>query len=244
MTGFEFAASVIGSVAWPLVIAALIFVLRAELKTAVKAIITRISDITEVSGAGVSVKLEKAIQDAADKAESLVEDVETPSPTLTRSDTTDENEPTDGGTNAPHTRHERIDETSADRTNKELVRAGLPAETEGERLERLRWLAVEEPKAAVLLAFSEMEGLMRRIYDQHHGTQHERYVSFNTMLRSLTQDEVLPNNVFEVMKNLSSIRNEAAHKPIQVSVKAAENYIEAIVNMLAVLTHIAEYKSE
>lgn len=73
MTGLEFAASLVSSLAWPAVIGVLILVLRAQIRSAMQEVIKQIARVIEVKAPGVSVKLEKQIEDV-DKQVDVVAD--------------------------------------------------------------------------------------------------------------------------------------------------------------------------
>ncbi|AQT79635.1 hypothetical protein B1R94_10680 [Mycolicibacterium litorale] len=110
----------------------------------------------------------------------------------------------------------------------------LPPEPADERVVRLRRLAVEEPNGAVLVAFSEMEVLARRIYVQRYGEE-DRFVSFGKIVRTFQRDQILPTEVASLLLELSDIRNQVAHTDTRIASEVAESYIEAVGNMIGFL---------
>jgi len=196
-------SSIIGSVAWPLVILVLILVLHTQIKRAAEAIVKRIADITEVTAPGVSVKLEQRLEKLAAESETL-------SATATAT-----------GTGEVTTNTEQL---IADAPV-------LPYETEAERVARYQRLAAEDPKAAVLVAFSEFEGVLRRRHEQQFGPSKQRFTSFGRMISDFEREAVLPRDVTGLLRELSLVRNDVSHSGAEISVDMADWFIEAITNI-------------
>lgn len=211
MGGLDFAANVVGSIAWPLVIVVLIFVLRAQIKKAAESIVKRIADITEVTAPGVSVKLEKQISELAERTETLPASTPDSGDVVVR--------PLPGNLEF--------------RGGTPIVTVTDDSEAERQQITgKYQRLAAEDPKAAVLVAFSDLEVLLRRYYEDHFGAQ-GRYVSFGKMVNDFQRAEVLNGSVSDSLREVSNIRNEIAHSDTAVSYAMAERYIESIGNLLA-----------
>jgi hypothetical protein len=186
----------------------LIVVLRAQLQKAVEAIVKRIADITEVTAPGVSVKLEKQINELAERTETLPDSTPDSGNVVVR--------PLPG-----------ILELRAN--------GAVTDDSDAERQQvtgKYQRLAAEDPKAAVLVAFSDLEVMLRRYYEEHFGAQ-GRYVSFGKMVNDFKRAEVLNETVIESLREVSNIRNKIAHQDASVSYAMAERYIESIGNLLA-----------
>lgn len=214
MGALDFTANVIGSLAWPIVIVVLIVVLRGQLRKAVEAIVKRIADITEVTAPGVSVKLEKQINELAERTEALPDSTPDSANVIVRP--------------LP-----RSLELSASRPN-----VIITDDSDAERQQvtgKYRRLAAEDPKAAVLVAFSDLEVLLRQDYEQHFGAQ-GRFVSFGKMVNDFERAELLNKTVSVSLREVSDIRNEIAHSAAAVNYAMAERYIESIGNLLAYIT--------
>ncbi|SLB58303.1 Uncharacterised protein [Mycobacteroides abscessus subsp. bolletii] len=113
----------------------------------------------------------------------------------------------------------------------EKVLADLPPETPPERVDRFQRLAAENPKAAVLVAFSEFENLVRRIYWSKYGN-HDQFIPFAKMLSIFKHDQVMPPIVIEGARELSQIRNELTHSAATISAETALNYGESLGNLI------------
>jgi hypothetical protein len=209
VSGFDLTASIIGSIAWPLVILVLIVALRAQIKRAAEAIVKRIADITEVTAPGVSVKLEKQINELAERTEALPD-------------------------SPPEGDNVIVRPSPA---NLEL-RAGTPiitvtsddAEAQ-QQVTKYQRLAAENPKAAVLTAFSDLEVVLRNWYERNLGAQ-GRYVSFGKIIDGLQRTGVLDESVGRALRDISEIRNKIAHSDATVNQAMADAYIESIGNLL------------
>lgn len=199
-------ASIIGSIAWPLVILVLILVLRAQIKKAAEAIVKRIADITEVTAPGVSVKLEKQINDLAERTEALPDSTPT-------------------GENVVVSPQPAKIEL---RTFNPTVTVASEAEQQVTKYQRL---AAENPKAAVLKAFSDLEVLLRRLYEQNLGAQ-GRFVSFGKIIDGLERAGLLDEFVSRALREVSEIRNKVAHSDAAVNQAMADGYIESIGNLI------------
>lgn len=200
-------SSIIGSVAWPLVILVLILVLRTQIKRAAEAIVKRIADITEVTAPGVSVKLQQRIEKLAAESETL---------SVTAAAT---------GTGEVTTNTEQ------------LIAQGpiLPPETDAERVTKYQRLAAEDPKAAVLVAFSEFETVLRKVYEEEFGPSTQRFVSFGKMVSDFDRNDVFPVDVTGLLRELSGIRNDVSHSGTEISSEMANWFLEAIGNIREVL---------
>lgn len=218
MGGFDFTANIISSLAWPLVILVLILVLRAQIKKAAEAIVKRIADITEVTAPGVSVKLEKQISELAERTEALP-------------DSTSEGE---NVIVSPQPARLEL------RAFSPTVTGTSEAEQQVTKYQRL---AAENPKAAVLTAFSDLEVLLRRIYEQKLGAQ-GRFVSFGKIIDGLERAGLLDDFVSRALREVSDIRNEVAHSDATVNQAMADGYIESIGNLIGYMILLDDMRAE
>ena len=69
----EFAASVVGSIAWPFVVCVIVVLVLANFRTQIRGLIARMKS---VKGAGVEATFGEELSDVRDVAEALVEDVQ------------------------------------------------------------------------------------------------------------------------------------------------------------------------
>jgi hypothetical protein len=218
VSGFDLMASTIGSLAWPLVILVLILVLRAQIKNAAEAIVKRIADITEITAPGVSVKLQKQINELAERTEAL--------PDL-----------------APKGENVIVRPSPA---NLDL-RGGTPIVTvtsgAEQQVTKYQRLAAENPKAAVLTAFADLEILMRRIYEQKLGAQ-GRFVSFRKVIDGMERAGMLDEFVSRALREVSDIRNEVAHSDATVNQAMADGYIESLGNLIGYMILLDDMRAE
>lgn len=133
--------------------------------------------------------------------------------------------------------HEKTEALSDTTTNHdaaasvEKVLAELPPETSPERVGRYERLAEEDPKAAILVAFSEFENLVRRIYLNRYDSN-DQFIPFTKMLSDFKRDGVMPPIVIEGARELSQIRNELTHSAATISAETALNYGESLGNLI------------
>lgn len=227
MSGLDFTARLIGSLAWPLVILVLILVLHAQIKKAAEAIVKRIADITEVTVPGGSVKLEKQINDLAKQTEALPEAVPRDD-NLEHAVSASELEDLLGHTDAFRV---RVRPTPMYYDRLQTVSAPPASADVGLQMTRYQRLAAENPKAAVLSAFSDLEVLLRRLYEQNLGAQ-GRVVSFGKIIDGLERAGRVDENVSRALREVSDIRNTVAHSDAAVNQAMADGYIESIGNLI------------
>jgi hypothetical protein len=218
MGALDFTANVIGSVAWPLVILVLIVVLRNQIKRAAEAIVKRIADITEVTAPGVSVKLEKQINELAERTEALPDSTTEGKDVIVR---------------PPPARLE--------------LRAGTPIVTvtsdSEQPVTKYQRLAAENPKGAVLTAFSDLEVLLRRMYEERLGAQ-GRFVSFGKIIDGLERADLLDKSVSNALREVSDIRNQVAHTDATVNQAMADAYVESIGNLIGYMILFGDTRAD
>lgn len=235
MGGFDFTANIISSLAWPLAVLVLIVVFRVKIETLFDAIIKKIPDVTEVSASakGVSAKLEKHIENLADQTETLPEPVPR-----------DENL-FDHPTRSAWEFEDHLTGVRGVQARRESFFPRIPppfpdAEPVVTKYQRL---AVENPKAAVLAAFSDLEVLLRRLYEQRLGVQ-GRFVSFGKIVDDLQRVGELDETVSQWLREVSEIRNEIAHSDATVNQAMADAYIRAVGNLIGYMILVRDTSAE
>jgi hypothetical protein len=226
----DFTANVIGSLAWPIVMAGLVIILRGQIKRAVDAVIDLIPGIKEITAAGVNVKLGNEVRAVADKAESISASI---TPTTVP--------PAVEGKAAPEAIAGPETEVAPGTGDASGVGAGSASgETELERIFRYQQLAIDAPNAAILAMFSELEGLVRRNYVRHFAQPQGKFVSFVKMVTSMSRVGIISDDAAEVMRQLSNVRNEVSHTAVQSTADVATDYGQAVANMVDYL--IAQFE--
>lgn len=114
------------------------------------------------------------------------------------------------------------------------LRAGTPIVTvtsdnaeAQQQVTKYQRLAAENPKAAVLTAFSDLEVVLRNWYQQNLGAQ-GRYVSFGKIIDGMERTGVLDEFVGRSLREVREIRNKVAHSDTSVNQAMADAYIESI----------------
>ncbi|MGX9672655.1 hypothetical protein [Mycobacterium sp. HM-7] len=225
MSGTELAASLVSSLAWPVVVLVLVVVMHKQIKTAADALIKRFADIKSIKAAGISVELENEIKKvAADTENQIAADAELKAEL--------------GGSekSKPNVRISGSDGfREADDSEPEA--ATSPTEPTEDRLGKYQRLAELDPKAAVLVGFSHLEGLLRRYHqDRFPRPGRQSFPPFPYIVNDFIESEILPPDIGRSLLQLSRIRNKLAHShEAEISKEAADAYIEAIGNIIGYL---------
>lgn len=110
----------------------------------------------------------------------------------------------------------------------------LPPETADERLTKYQLLALIDPRAAVLLPFADIEGAIRQRFHLLYPDQ-RRGLSFLRILDTLQADRRLAPETADALRQMSRIRNEAAHESTGVDSDVANLFLESVGNVLEYL---------
>lgn len=110
----------------------------------------------------------------------------------------------------------------------------LPPETAEERLTKYQQLAAIDPRAAILLPFADIEGAIRQRFYTLYPDQ-RRALSFPRILETLQKNHKLDPDVAGVLRQMSRIRNEAAHEGTELDVDVANFFLDSVGNILGYL---------
>ncbi len=109
----------------------------------------------------------------------------------------------------------------------------LPPETADERLTKYRELAVLDPRAAILLAFTDVESAIRQRFRQLHPDQ--RSASFGRIIEVLYNDGLLDDEIVDALRRMSEIRNQVAHEQTALDLDVANYFVESAGNVFGYL---------
>lgn len=102
-------------------------------------------------------------------------------------------------------------------------------------------LAALEPKAAVLLMFNHLEGLLKRSFAREYPDE-KRPGSVAAVTQNLAEKGVIDARLSERLDDLRSRRNDIVHNVPRVSLKEAEDYFESLGDALVELTATSLYR--
>jgi hypothetical protein len=213
---FEAVSNLFLGLAWPIIIGILIIVLRKQLKQTVDAVNKRVEHITEVRAAGVTVKLrelrEQQAKQIAERTEPFKESAEARMGQFSG-----------GG------------QLSATVRPSSIVSAGVvgPPTFRAESKTIHRRLAEEDPRAAILLTYIELERFITDVYKKAFPDD-KTEPNLLQMIDSLVETKkVLPSNFHDIVRQLYSLRSEVLHgKSDEVSADTAKLYRDAVVNLM------------
>jgi hypothetical protein len=98
----------------------------------------------------------------------------------------------------------------------------LPPETADKRLTKYRELAVLDRRAAILLAFADVESAIRQRFRQLHPDERSG-ASFGRVVEVLHSDGLLEDEIADALRRMSKIRNQVAHEQTGLDLDVA-NY--------------------
>lgn len=112
--------------------------------------------------------------------------------------------------------------------------APLPPETAEERLAKYQQLAQIDPRAAILLPFSDLEQAIRRrfiaLYPEERAT-----LTLGRMVERLRQDDRLSPEIAKALQRMSRIRNQVAHTQTELDLDVVNYFLESVGNVLGYL---------
>jgi hypothetical protein len=118
----------------------------------------------------------------------------------------------------------------------------LPQETPREKRVSYEELANVDPKAAILVSFADLEGLLRRSFKRIYPAESSK-ISFGKLVDTLHRDGQIDSTLAESLKTLASMRNEISHGTAAViDHDTAHYYVDAVTNVLVYLTSTPLYR--
>jgi hypothetical protein len=111
----------------------------------------------------------------------------------------------------------------------------LPPETAGERLIKYQQLALLDPRAAIILPFSDMERAIRERFHQLY-PQERSHLSFARIVDTIHGDGLIDDYAASALKSMSHIRNQAAAEPnARLDVDVANSFVDSVGSLLGYL---------
>ncbi|WP_144418325.1 hypothetical protein [Mycobacterium sp. EPa45] len=107
----------------------------------------------------------------------------------------------------------------------------LPSETAGERLSKYEQLAQIDPRAAILLPFSDLESSIRERFRQLY-PDFRPNVSFVQIVRRLHQDGRLNDEIADSLMQMSKIRNQVAHEKSDLDLDVVDYFLASVRNTI------------
>jgi hypothetical protein len=110
----------------------------------------------------------------------------------------------------------------------------LPPETAEERLTKYQQLAQLDPRAAVLLPFSDMERFIRERF-QHLYPNERPTVGFSRIVDILHREGWVSDDIAGALRTMSRLRNQVAHEKTDFDLDIANYFVESVGNVLGYL---------
>jgi hypothetical protein len=203
VTGFELTGQLVSALAWPVLVGVVIIIARKQIRSIAEAIAQRVKFITKVTAPGVSVELEAEAKAVAQKTE----EIEPPTQTVTL--TGIESEEAFGN-----------------------LRVTVAEASEERQTVRQR-LAAEDPRAAILLSYIELERFLTHAYRAAYNVPNFRPWDLPQTAARLEEKDLLPPDSTVLVESLQAIRNKVLElKSQEVSHDTAKFFSEAVGNMM------------
>ena len=120
----------------------------------------------------------------------------------------------------------------------------LPSETPRQRTFGYEQIARDDPKAAILVSFADLEGLLRRTYNRYFDDGHQR-MSFSKIVANYERGGYITKEMAHTLRRLADVRNQVAHGVVaRVEEDTAVAYVEAMGTALAALMSSRLYKDD
>ncbi|BBY71624.1 hypothetical protein MINTM019_19220 [Mycobacterium paraintracellulare] len=110
----------------------------------------------------------------------------------------------------------------------------LPQETTDERYMRYLEVSAIDPKAAVLWAFADFESLLRVQYKRRYPNERPN-VGFRQIINRFAGDGLLTEDLYGSMRELSNLRNRAAHEDTAIDAATVYYYLQSVGNVVRTL---------
>lgn len=122
--------------------------------------------------------------------------------------------------------------------------APLPSETPREKTFGYEQIARDDPKAAILVSFADLEGLLRRTYKRYFQDGHLR-MSFSKIVANYERDGYITKEIAHTLRRLADVRNQVAHGVVvRVEEQTAVEYVETMGTALAALMSSRLYAND
>jgi hypothetical protein len=102
-------------------------------------------------------------------------------------------------------------------------------------------LAELEPKAAVLLMFNHLEGLLKRSFKREYPGE-KRPGTVAALTKNLVAKGVIDADLKGQLDDLRKLRNDIVHDDPQVTCKQAADYFDSLGTVLVELTRTSLYQ--
>ncbi|QXW04027.1 hypothetical protein [Rhodococcus globerulus] len=207
MNVFEFFASLVESLAWPLVIGILLYVGRSQVAKVVKELIARIPEIESLKAGSGEVNFGARAAQVKEEAQEVV------------------------GASASDVRGLSQPRADGQSRGRQPVIEGVPADHQfgGIGWDVMNKLLDVDPRAAVLLSWIEVEGALNEKYEaMFPGDDSRRISSRKKAERMLAVDEQ-GQATLSFLLDLQSMRNDVVHDSrVSFSRQAGEDYVGAV----------------
>lgn len=213
---FDFIASLVGSVAWPIVVLAAVYILRSQIRAAGEALLERIPHVSELNVAGASVKFTQEANTVLGEIQDLLgDDADNAGSTPEHSpDAQPPQETVDGlADDQPSTRSKR----------------GRRAQ-----MNRLSNIVDVLPPQAVTGAYLVLEEAMYESAEALGWVPPQKPVGDLTdPAKVLIRAGKVPPNIDGLLRDLRRMRNQASHaRTEEVTPEAARSYLQAVDGVL------------
>ncbi|WKK11956.1 hypothetical protein QYN14_25755 [Rhodococcus ruber] len=209
MSGLEFIAQLVEALIWPAIFVGCLIVGRRKVGTLVTAVINRVPKMTKLQAWEIAAEF----AEQAEETRKAVDEA-TPSPVLTRSVQAE----------LPLEVDVKVDVTGSD--------GAVPAAAETAKLTpidraKLDRLIDEDPRAGVMMAWIDLETLLRARFVEQFG-QPMRALPIGRMANDVMGVSSEGRDLVGILHDLRGLRNMVAHNAgAQISQDAARDYVEA-----------------
>lgn len=206
VTGFELTGELASALAWPVLVGVVIIIARKQIRSIAEAIAERVKFITKVTAPGVSVELEAEAKAVAQKSEQI----ERP------------------------TQHLALEGIESEEAFGNLTVTVAEASEERESVRQR--LAAEDPRAAILLSYIELERFLTFAFRAAYNVPNFHPWDLPQTAARLEEKDLLPPDSKVLVESLQGIRNKVLElKSQEVSHDTAKFFSEAVGNMIGYL---------
>lgn len=216
MSWLEFISSVVGSVAWPLVVLVVAFLLRNQIGDLADSLVERFTRITDLSGMGFSAKFERDVE----KLERDAADVSVLAPTAGE---------------IPVSVDADVAVPPVERTAEAPEPTGTVGESNQSAIDREYEANVlpREPIAAVLESFNSVEASAREALVRLDPSAARPNMSLGSIMKVLEKrNGPLDEALAQVVSDLQETRNLALHGRREISREAADRYARVALRVI------------
>jgi len=112
----------------------------------------------------------------------------------------------------------------------ETVAPSITGEPPSGRYEQYEYLTFVDPRAAILVSFSDLELLVKAEFERRY-PKSKSWISFSRMIQQLFKDGLMDEDIYASLRELADLRNQVAHKTMEIKTETAQHYVEAIQNV-------------